>query len=206
METVLIDGINYNLAGLEKDCWVRLLNGSLRYKDPLHNPAIANVNKQGVNMRTVVLRKVWTETKQLAFNTDIRSGKWQELKDDNRLSWLFYDEEHKLQIRVCGTSTLHQNDTTADEAWTASSMSSRKIYMIEPGPSTITLKPENGLPAAFETADPTAEQSIAGRKNFGTVITKVLWMEWLWLNSKGHRRAEFNYKEDTNFKADWLIP
>lgn len=206
METVLIDGINYNLDGLEKDCWVRLLNGSLRYKDPLHNPAIANVNKLGVNMRTVVLRKVWTETKQLAFNTDTRSGKWDELKDDNKLSWLFYDQEHKLQIRVSGTSTLHQNDIIADEAWTASSMSSRKIYMIEPGPSTVTSKPENGLPAAFETADPTAEQSIAGRKNFGTVITKVLWMEWLWLNSKGHRRAEFNYKEDGSFKTDWLIP
>ena len=206
METVLIDGINYSLGGLEKDSWVRLLNGSLKYKDPLHNPAIANINEQGVNMRTVVLRKVWTETKQLAFNTDIRSGKWQDLKINNELSWLFYDGEHKLQIRISGSSTLHQEDSIAEEAWIASSMSSRKIYMIEPGPSTITTRPENGLPAAFETADPNIAESIAGRKNFGTVITKVFWMEWLWLNSKGHRRAVFNYKQDGSFTADWLIP
>lgn len=206
METVLIDSINYSLDSLEKDCWVRLLNGALKYKDPLHNPAIANVNKHGVNMRTVVLRKVWTSTKQLAFNTDIRSGKWEDLKENDKLSWLFYDEERKLQIRISGQAVLHQNTLIADEAWTASSMSSRKIYMIEPGPSTITSKPENGLPAAFETADPSPAESEAGRKNFGTVITKVLWMEWLWLNSKGHRRAVFNYKEDGSFTTDWLIP
>ena len=76
MDTVLIDGINYNLEGIEKDCWVRLLNGCLRYKDPLHNPVVANINSEGVNMRTVVLRKVSQNQKQLSFHTDIRSGKW----------------------------------------------------------------------------------------------------------------------------------
>lgn len=206
METVLIDGINYSLVGLEKDCWLRLLNGSLRYKDPLHNPAIANINEQGVNMRTVVLRKVWTEQKELAFNTDTRSGKWQELQKDNKLSWLFYDEEHKLQIRLSGKATMHHLDAMAAEAWTASSMSSRKIYLVNPGPSTITHKPENGLPIEFETKDPSAGESEMGRKNFGTVITKIFWMEWLWLNSKGHRRAVFNYNEDGSFSAGWLIP
>ena len=206
MDTVLIDGINYSLSGLEKDCWLRLLNGSLKYKDPLHNPSVANVNKSGVNLRIVVLRKVWTENKQLAFNTDIRSGKWQDLQVDNKISWLFYDDMHKLQIRVGGSSKLHSADSIADEAWAASSMSSRKIYMIEPGPSAITSKPTNGLPPAFETTDPSAEESEAGRKNFGTVTTNVRWMEWLWLNSKGHRRAVFNYNEDKSFSADWLIP
>ena len=206
MDTVLIDGINYSLSGLEKDCWLRLLNGSIKYKDPLHNPAVANVNKTGVNLRIVVLRKVWADKKLLAFNTDIRSGKWLELASDNKISWLFYDDAHKLQIRVGGHSELHSSDSVADEAWAASSMSSRKIYMINPGPSVITSEPSNGLPGAFETKDPSAEESEAGRKNFGTVVTNVDWMEWLWLNSKGHRRAVFNYNNDKSFNANWLIP
>ena len=38
MNTVLIDGIEYSLEGLEKDVWLRILNGSVKYKDVLHNP------------------------------------------------------------------------------------------------------------------------------------------------------------------------
>ncbi len=206
MNTVLIDGIEYSLEGLEKDAWLRLLNGSFKYKDVLHNPVVANVNQHGVNIRTVVLRKVNITKKQLVFHTDVRSGKWNDLQQQNNISWLFYDAPGKIQIRLSGTATLHQDDAVAEEAWTTSTMSSRKIYLVETGPSTIAASPVSGLPAAFEANDPTPEESLAGRKNFGVVITTVTWMEWLWLNSKGHRRAGFTYAKDGNFKADWLIP
>ena len=206
MNTVLIDGINYDLNSLEKDTWNRLLNAALRYKDPLHNAVVANVNTNGVNMRTVVLRKVWQQEKQLAFHTDIRSGKWKELQQQNSISWLFYDAASRLQIRLAGTTTLHQDDVIANEAWATSSMSSRKIYLGDEGPSVKSLLPVSGLPPAFETNDPSPEESLAGRKNFGVVVTTINWMEWLWLNSKGHRRAGFIYKKDGSFTADWLIP
>ena len=206
MDTILMDGINYDPVGLEKDVWMRLLNGSLKYKDALHNPVVANINQHGVNMRTVVLRAVNTTNKQLVFHTDIRSGKWNELQQHNNISWLFYDAPGKIQIRLSGTATLHQDDEVAEKAWTTSTMSCRKIYLGETGPSVIAVSPVSGLPAAFEANDPTPEESRAGRKNFGIVITSVTWMEWLWLNSKGHRRAGFKYFEDGSFSADWLIP
>ena len=80
MDKILIDGINHDLNSLQKDIWKRLLNGALRSKNPFHTPVVANVNTHGVNMRTVVLRKVWPDKNQLAFHTDIRSGKWQQLQ------------------------------------------------------------------------------------------------------------------------------
>lgn len=206
MNTILIDGINYCLEELEKDSWLRLLNGSLKYKDALHNPVVANVNQHGVNIRTVVLRKVNTAKKQLTFHTDIRSGKWKDLQQENNISWLFYDAQERVQIRLSGTATGHHDDEIADEAWEASTMSSRKIYLGEPGPSAISAIPVSGLPAAFETNDPTQEESLPGRKNFATVVTKVTWMEWLWLNSRGHRRAGFKYLDDGSFTANWLTP
>ena len=206
MDTILIDGINYDLVGLEKDVWMRLLNGSLKYKDALHNPVVANINQHGVNIRTVVLRTVNITNKQLAFHTDIRSGKWNELQQHNNISWLFYDAPGKIQIRLSGTATLHQDDEVAEKAWTASTMSSRKIYLGETRPSAIAASPVSGLPAAFEANDPTPKESNAGRKNFGVVNTTVTWMEWLWLNSKGQRRAGFKYFEDKSFSAEWLIP
>jgi pyridoxamine 5'-phosphate oxidase len=206
MNTILIDGINYDLPGLEKDVWNRLLNGALRYKDPLHNPVVANANEYGINMRTVVLRKVWMDKKQVAFHTDIRSGKWKELQMRNNISWLFYDAAGRIQIRLGGTVTLHHLDTVAEEAWATSTMSSRKVYLGKQGPSNKTLLPISGLPVAFETNDPSEEESFAAKKNFGVIVTKVIFMEWLWLNNNGHRRANFIYTDEGNFSANWLIP
>ena len=206
MGTIIIDGIEYSLDGLERDIWLRLLNGAVRYKDALHNPVVANVNQHGINIRTVVLRKVKSVEKQLSFHTDIRTGKWKELQQQNNISWLFYDAPGKVQIRLSGKATLHHNDTFVEEVWEASNMSSRKVYLGETAPSEIAALPISGLPAAFEAGDPTPEESKAGRKNFGIVVTTVTWMEWLWLNSKGHRRAGFSYFDDGSFKAHWLIP
>ena len=204
--SVQIDGIQYDLTALEKDCWLRLLNGSLSYKNPLHNPVVANNSIKGINLRTVVLRKVDTLTKELFFHTDIRSGKWKELREDNSISWHFYNPAGKLQIRLSGNVTLHQDDAIANEAWSNSKMSSRKVYMGESGPSAIIALPASGLSQKFETDDPSPEESEAGRKNFGVVSAQINWMEWLWLNSKGHRRATFVYSSPENFEANWLIP
>ncbi len=203
---ITINGIQFNLIDLEKDCWVRLLNGSLKSRDALHNPVVANINSHGVNLRTVVLRAVDTSQKKLFFHTDIRSGKWAELGKQNQVSWLFYDAAARFQIRVGGLATLHTLDALADAAWAKSNASSRKIYMGNNAPSQITTLPVSGLPPAFEDKDPTIQESEIGRKNFGIVETTADWMEWLWLNSKGHRRASFKYKEDKSFEADWLLP
>ena len=206
MNAVLIAGLPYDLPALEKDCWLRLFNASLHYKDPLHNPVVANVGAKGINQRTVVLRKVDTEKKQLSFHTDTRSGKWQELQIDPAVSWLFYNPAGRMQIRLGGVASLHHDDNIANTAWQNSTMSSRKIYLGENGPSSIAESPVSGLPAAFESANPTAAESEAGRKNFGIVTTQINWMEWLWLNSKGHRRASFTYDSDNRFDATWLVP
>jgi 3-hydroxyisobutyrate dehydrogenase len=206
MHTVLIAGIQYDLPALEKYCWLKMAQGTLSYKDPFHNPVVANRNMHGVNLRTVVLRKVDAEKKQLSFHTDIRSGKWKELQADNHTSWHFYSPAARIQLRVSGLATLHYDDVIASESWANSTLSSRKIYCGEEGPSALTPIPVSGLPAAFENADPTPEQSEAGRKNFGVVSTRVQWMEWLWLNSAGHRRASFHYNADSSYVANWLVP
>ncbi|MDN3658037.1 pyridoxamine 5'-phosphate oxidase family protein [Ferruginibacter paludis] len=206
MNTVLINDTSFTLKELEQEVWKRLEKGALSYKDALHNPVVANVNTDGVNMRTVVLRKVWPPQKQLAFYTDKRSGKWKELALQNNISWLFYDAAKCIQIRLSGDVTLHHDDGIAAESWDGTTMNNRKNYSGRERPSSVVEFPLSGLPAVFETNDPTPEESTDGRKNFGVVITRVRWMEWLWLNSSGHRRATFTYLEDGSFTANWLIP
>ncbi|MFN0082882.1 MAG: hypothetical protein ACKVOM_10230 [Ferruginibacter sp.] len=73
-ETITINSIELNLNELEKDCWRRIFNGSLRSKDPLHNPAVANVNDGLPVMRTVVLRNVIVAEKMIFFRPGIYEG------------------------------------------------------------------------------------------------------------------------------------
>ena len=205
-ETIKKDGLTYTLTEIEKDCWLRLLNGSLRSKDLFHNPVVANIMGNLPVTRTVVLRKVITAEKKLFLHTDVRSSKWNDLQQNENTSWLFYDSAARLQIRAAGKSTLHQNDAIADAAWQNTSAASRKTYMGAISPSQKSDLPTSGLPERFLKTNPTLEESEAGRKNFAVICTHANWLEWLWLNSGGHKRAAFNYLPNNEFEASWLIP
>jgi len=206
MQHVLIDGIKYDLPALEKDCWHRLVNGAVQGRNPMHNATVANLGEAGINMRTVVLRKVSPIEKRLTFYTDIRSGKWGEIEQDNSISWLLYDAAARIQIRASGLASLHQTDELADLAWSSSNVLNRKNYLSVLVPSAATLNPVSGLTQEMESEEITLEQTEEGRKNFGVITTQIKWMEWLWLNGSGHRRASFVYDEAGKFTANWLVP
>ena len=206
MDTVTIDGINFDIDAIEKDCWHRLINGAVQYKHPMHNCVVANLNDTGINMRTVVLRKAWAIEKQLAFYTDIRSPKWNELIINDTINWLFYDDKARIQIKITGIAVLQQQNEFANLAWANTNGKSRKNYETLLSPSTESLHATSGMPAELEGAEETNEISEAGRQNFGVIISNVKIMEWLWLGTNGHRRAKFTYHEDGSFTASWLVP
>jgi hypothetical protein len=206
MSTIIIDGISYTLTTLEKDIWNRLLNGALKPKDFFHQAVIATTNEKGLSMRTVVLRKVITMQKQLIFHTDIRSGKWKDMQNINKISWLFYNGNNKMQIRLSGTVSLHHNDALAANAWQKSNVGSRKIYTGDYAPSTKSAAATSGLGSNVDDNTISIEETEVGQKNFGVVITNIEWMDWLWLKNKGHRRANFMYNGNELVESNWLIP
>ena len=205
-ETIVINGIKFTLKDIEKDCWVRLLNGAVKSRDPLHTPVVANLQAEGIAIRTVVLRATNTANKELSFHTDVRSVKWNNLKNSANTTWHFYDANARVQIRASGTATLHHNNLIADNAWIKTNVSSRKTYLGFDAPSTKSVVPSSGLLPEFDGENPSLEISEMGKKNFGVVVTKINWLEWLWLNSKGNLRAEFKYNKEEIIQANWLIP
>ena len=199
------NGMRYTLNDIESSCWNELVTGSTQTKNPFHQPAFATNGEGEPEIRTVVLRKVLPESREIYIHTDMRSPKVANLQKNKRVSFLFYNFNERVQIRVSAIASLHIDDICADEAWMATGMNSRKTYMIDPGPGTELDFPSNGLDPEFINRDPTAEESKSGRKNFCLVISKVTSLEWLWLNSKGHRRAIFTYNQD-DYLSKWLIP
>jgi hypothetical protein len=117
----------------------------------------------------------------------------------------FYSKLDKIQIRVEGTATLHADDTLADLQWENSPLSSRRCYLAEPGPGSESAGPVSGIPGSIEGRVPTEEEAEGGRKNFCAVKIKVHKIDWLYLSSSGHIRAEFKLK-DGKVNAGWIIP
>lgn len=201
--SITIQGIKYHLDDLEKDIWIRLLNGSLKSKEAFHTSSIATITDSGISQRTVVIRQVLPATKQLFFHTDTRSNKWVELSTNNAISALFYDAPARIQLRINGTAVLHQNDLIAENAWQKTRLSSRRCYLTLAPPSSISKLPTSGLSAEIEQELFSLEESEVGKQNFGVVSINVVSIDWLWLHHAGHRRALFNYLTNS---FQWLIP
>ena len=193
----------YDLSAIESDCWLKIMDGALQSGHPFHQPVFANTNTNGANMRIVVLRKASATEKTVSFYTDIRSGKWEELQKNPSISWLFYDHESRIQIRLSGKANLHQNDELANHSWDNVNLNSRKNYSSILIPSSEINDPKDILQ---QNVDTTTKDSEEGKENFGVVVTTILWMEWLWLNPGGHYRANFIYDKNRDFTSNWLVP
>ena len=203
MESINMNEKQYNLSSIEKDCWQRMIDGVLQSRNQFHHPVVANSTAAGVNMRTVVLRAACSVEKTLRFYTDIRTGKWTALQQDKSISWLFYDTESRIQIRASGKASLHQNDELANHAWDNVNPTSRKNYSSILSPSAEIIVPPDGMQEPVAIAD---QKNEAGRENFGVVVSKLLWMEWLWLNPPCHYKANFIYDKEGEFTGSWLVP
>ncbi len=200
---VTINNILYTLEDLDKDCWFRLLNGALKSKDEFHTASVATLQEGDISLRTVVLRKVLPQEKQLHFHTDIRSKKWEELQQSNTISLLFYNVAAKMQMRIKGMATLHYADAISETAWEKTGVSSRRAYLTIAPPSSPAELPTSGLEEIFAVRNPTEEESETGRKHFGVVSIQAHSLDWLWLHHEGHRRAFFDYQKN---ERRWLIP
>jgi pyridoxamine 5'-phosphate oxidase len=194
------------LDHIEKDCWEQLQRGALSSKSDFHQPVIGTISDGACSLRTVVLRKTVIAEKQLVFHTDTRSGKISDLAINNTVTWLFYSQRHRIQIRVKAKALVLIDTPIVREIWLKTPERSAKSYMTTLAPGTIAAVATSGLPNEFALREPNKAEMNAAVGNFAVVVTQVEWMEWLWLNKSGHRRTQFVYNADLTFKGDWLVP
>jgi 3-hydroxyisobutyrate dehydrogenase len=193
------------LAELIGEIWTELEQGALDAKSAFHTPVLGTLGANSCRLRTVVLRRVEPGQRQLICHTDLRSDKVAEIRQNPAVSWLFYSPAAKIQIRAEGRATVHYQDEIARAGWERSQLMSRRCYLIEVGPGTKTDQPESGLPADMLDRSPTAEESEAGWPNFALIASTIERLDWLYLDSKGHRRAQFEWTGE-NFVGSWVIP
>lgn len=196
-----------SLDAVHLDIWHRLEHGKADRHSPMHTPVVANMNVDGTpSQRVMVLRAVDCTKATLRFHTDIRSGKVAAINNSAPVSVLAYDMQAKVQLRLTGTGRVESDTPITDDAWSASSLSSRRCYLAYPGPGAKIAEPISGLPAHFESRVPNGDEARPGRVNFAVLTISLYRAEWLYLAAQGHRRAAFDRNRDGIWQGQWLIP
>jgi len=148
--------------------------------------------------RTVVLRRVDRDIRELEFHTDIRSPKWAELMSNPQATVLGYCPETRTQLRLCGTVSLFPSGTDrADEAWQGLSPWTRSTYTGGPP----------GDEQAFDTpSDYIAPSAKGGDSNvFGVVVLRATSLDWFQLERQANRRVRYGYGDAGTLVSSQLI-
>ena len=174
-------------------------------KDDFHTMVFSNLQDNKVESRCVILRDFNEETKTLVFNTDVRSPKVEAIKRNPETSCLFYHFKDKTQLRISTYSTVHVNDNVHDNSWKNTPISSRKCYLTKYRPSALIETMDDGIPEHLRSKIPTFEESEFGKINFAVIKNKIILIDWLYLSSKGHQRARYDFS-DKAMKKSWLAP
>ena len=192
-----------DFSEIKKKIWLMLDDAVTNRSSPFRIPVFVCGDQSDFDGRIVVLRKSDQSNNLIQFHSDIRSDKINILKKNPKASFLFYDKELKIQVRLKVEAIInHKNDVTK-QSWEKTQHISRKCYLVDNGPGTISDEPTSGLKPELDNFDYTKEESEEGYKNFTVIQCKIKSIEWLYLAAKGHRRARFDL---VNNKNNWLVP
>ena len=188
---------------IKKKIWSMLSNAVKDRSSPFRIPVFSCGDNTNIESRIVVLRKSDEDNNLVQFHSDIRSDKINILKKNPKASFLFYDKELKIQVRLKVEAIINHNNDVTKQSWEKTQHISRKCYLVNNGPGTVSDEPTSGLKPELDNFDYTKEQSEEGYKNFTVIQCKIKSIEWLYLAAKGHRRARFDLE---NNKDNWLVP
>ena len=188
---------------IKKKIWSMLDDAVTNRSSAFRIPVFVCGDQKDFDGRIVVLRKSDQLNNILQFHSDIRSEKITKLKINKNASMLFYDKEEKIQVRLKVECIVNHSNEITKESWSKTGHISRKCYLVDNGPGTVSDIPTTGLKPELDNFDYTKEQSEEGYKNFTVIQCKIKSIEWLYLAAKGHRRAKFDLEND---KEHWLVP
>jgi len=195
---------NFNLNHIHNYIWEKLLEGTKKSSSAFHLANISTINLSGYpTSRTIVVREIDKSKFRIFFNTDIRSNKWEELKNNSHATLHLYDNKLKTQLRIFGKTILHYKNNIWEKAWQNTKINSRECYASPRSPSTYINNP-NIIDEEFNKLKKSDLNKY--NKNFGRVEINIKYIDWLYLKYSGHRRAKFIYKNNNKVISKWLAP
>jgi len=200
-----VDGGERDHAADLADAWAQLSAAVRDRRSPLHCPALATADADGLpSVRIVTLRGADPDRRLLWCHADLRSPKAAEAAE-RVCAWLFYDKPRGLQIRARGRTAVHAGDDRARAAWAASRRLARRCYLAAPGPGGLLTQPGSGLAPADLAAVPDEARLDEGWPNFCVVETTVEEIDRVDLSIGGHRRSSHRW-DGARWTGAWRVP
>ncbi len=169
-----------------------LQKGATKKGHPFHYFTLGTVGLDPMaRLRTVVLRKV-SEDLVLTFYTDKRSKKITHIKENNKISLLFYHPEKLLQLKIEGIATITTDAATRKKFWDNIELNSRKDYITKDAPGS-----------AIE--DPDTLEYLKDENYFCVVEINPFKVEYLKLKRPNHLRIRFS-KNENEWQSEFLVP
>lgn len=142
-------------------------------------------------LRLVALRNV-SEDLKLTFFTDKRSKKVLHIKENNRVSLLFYHHKKMIQLRIEGIARIKENQFEIKKNWDAIPEASRKDYISKEAPGS-------------SLENPDSLEFLKEGDFFSIVEVEPFRIEYLRLKTSGHTKVKFE-KTDKGWKSEFLVP
>lgn len=188
--------VSGGLPGLHDTLWRELSRAVHDKHHAWRTPVLATVSSAGdevaADARTVVLREVDADTRQLIVYTDTRSPKVAQIATHPAATLLFWSPQKHWQLRVRAQVTQLADAAALAQRWQrvgASPAAGDYLSAQAPGAPL----PENSsMPAKAGLAP-----------HFGVLVATASHFDWLELARSGHRRAGFDLLSG---RQSWLTP
>jgi hypothetical protein len=177
-----------SLALIHQASWQELAQAARQREHPFRLMALATVDGEAADLRTVVLREVEADQQRLIFFTDARSPKVAQMQAHATGTLLVWHQALSWQLRLRVTLSVQTNGLAVSSRWARLKMSPAAQDYLSPLPPGAPV--ERYMPER------------ATREQFAVVTAQVLSLDWLELHADGHRRARF----DAAGQGQWVTP
>jgi pyridoxine/pyridoxamine 5'-phosphate oxidase len=143
-------------------------------------------------LRTIRIREFDPENMQLTFYTDSRSKKIMHIKENNKVSLLFYHPDKLLQLRLEGLAIRERDEEKLNSHWARIENKSKTDYLTSRAPGT-------------EIIDPDRVEYLEDASFFSVIYILPFKIEFLQLKRPNHLRIRFS-KREADWKSDYLVP
>ena len=177
-----------SLALIHQASWQELAQAARLREHPFRLMALATVDAEAADLRTVVLREVEADQHRLIFFTDARSPKVAQLRAHPAGTLLVWSQPLGWQLRLRVTLSVQADGLAVSSRWARLKMSPAAQDYLSPLPPGAPVEPY--------------QPERATRAQFAVVTAQVIAMDWLELHADGHRRAKF----DAAGQGLWVTP
>lgn len=189
---------SFTLNDIFSSIWKKLDVSVRSRHEAWHLATLATQRDNRPEIRTLVLRGALESERLLWMHTDLRSPKCEDIQKSQEGALLLYDPEERWQLRLNGCLSFDSESEATNKVWQHTSASAKRCYQGNLIPSSKAQDATSNLPNEQAHSD-------LGRENFTRLLFHISKMDWLFLKSDGHLRAQWLWTSD-KFVGTWVVP